>query len=113
MAAMPNALTRYRIMAYVTGVGLVLLVCVAMPLKYFADSPGMVHVIGMLHGYLYILYIIATFDLGSRRRWPLLKMLLVMLSGTIPFAVFFVEHRIVKEELARTASAGGTASDAV
>jgi integral membrane protein len=51
---MPNALTRYRIMAYVTGVGLVLLVCVAMPLKYFADSPGMVHVIGMLHGYLYI-----------------------------------------------------------
>ena len=104
---MPNVLTRYRIMAYVTGVGLVLLVCVAMPLKYLADSPGMVHVIGMLHGYLYILYIIATFDLGSRRRWPLLKMLLVMLSGTIPFAVFFVEHRIVKEELART---GGPSS---
>ena len=63
---MSSALTRYRVAAYVVGVVLLLLVLVAMPLKYLADSPGLVAVIGPIHGFLYIVYLVVTFDLSMR-----------------------------------------------
>ena len=54
-----GALTRYRVMAYVVGVWLVLLVLVAMPLKYFAGIPGAVKVAGWVHGILFIFFCMA------------------------------------------------------
>ncbi len=96
-AALSSPLTRYRIMAYVTGVVLVILVCVAMPLKYLGDDDRMVAVVGTLHGWLYLFYVLATANLAYVRRWSLGRSLLVVVAGTIPFVVFFVEHRIVAE----------------
>jgi integral membrane protein len=89
---MPSALTRFRIAAYVVGVVLILLVLVAMPLKYFADSPGFVAVIGPIHGFLYIVYLVVTFDLSMRQRWPLGRMVLLLLAGTVPFLSFVAER---------------------
>jgi integral membrane protein len=89
---MSSALTRFRIAAYVVGVVLILLVLVAMPLKYFADSPGLVAVIGPIHGFLYIVYLVVTFDLSMRQRWPLGRMVLLLLAGTIPFLSFVAER---------------------
>ena len=84
-------------MAYTTGVMLALLVCVAMPLKYFADSPAMVAVVGTLHGFLFIVYLATALDLGVRRRWSLLRLGLVMIAGTIPFASFVAEREVARE----------------
>ena len=64
--AVRGALIRYRVIAYVVGVMLLLLVFVAMPLKYFADSPGAMDVIGPAHGFLYMVYLVGTFDLFRR-----------------------------------------------
>ncbi len=89
---MSSALTRFRVVAYVVGVVLILLVLVAMPLKYLADSPGMVAVIGPVHGFLYIVYLVVTFDLSMRQRWPLGRMVLLLLAGTIPFLSFVAER---------------------
>ena len=60
----PAALTRYRVMAYVVGTLLLVLVLVAMPLKYFADMPGPVAVVGTGHGFLYAVYLLSAFDLA-------------------------------------------------
>jgi integral membrane protein len=89
---MSSALTRFRIAAYVVGVVLILLVLVAMPLKYFADSPGFVAVIGPVHGFLYIVYLVVTFDLSMRQRWPLGRIVLLLLAGTVPFLSFVAER---------------------
>jgi len=89
---MSSALTRYRVAAYVVGVVLLLLVLVAMPLKYLADSPGLVAVIGPIHGFLYIVYLVVTFDLSMRQRWPLGRMVLLLLAGTVPFLSFVAER---------------------
>jgi integral membrane protein len=90
------ALLRYRVMAYVVGVMLIALVLVAMPLKYFAGMPGPVAVVGTAHGFLYAVYLLAAFDLALRARWGMLRTLLVLLAGTIPFLSFVAERNVTR-----------------
>ncbi|AVT31604.1 hypothetical protein C6361_21370 [Plantactinospora sp. BC1] len=94
---MGAALTRYRVVAYVVGVVLIALVVVGMPLKYLGNDPIVVETVGPAHGFLYMVYLVATFDLGRRARWPLGRMVLVMLAGTIPFVSFFAERAVTRQ----------------
>jgi integral membrane protein len=89
-----TALRAYRIAAYVTGVGLVILVFIAMPMKYFFGQPGPVAVVGVTHGFLYMLYIVCTLLLAERCRWKPLDALLILIAGTIPLAGLFAERRV-------------------
>jgi integral membrane protein len=89
------------VLAYVVGVGLIVLVLVGVPLKYLADSPGVVSVVGPLHGFLYMVYLVATVNLAFRARWSPVKTVLVMLAGTIPFLSFVAERKVTADELAR------------
>lgn len=97
LKSLSSPLTRYRVMANVTGVVLVILVCVAMPLKYLGDDDRLVAIVGTMHGWLYLFYVLATVNLAYVRRWSFGRSLLVIIAGTIPFAVFFVERRIVAQ----------------
>jgi integral membrane protein len=89
-----GALIRYRIIAWVVGCGLLALVVVGMPLKYIGDNDSVVAIVGPLHGFLFIVYLLLTFDLARRARWAFPRMLLVMLSGTIPFLSFWTERKV-------------------
>ena len=91
---MHGALIRYRIIAWVVGVVLLVLVLVGMPLKYIGDNDSVVAVVGPIHGFLFIVYVVLTFDLGRRARWTLGRMVLVMLAGTIPFLSFWTERKV-------------------
>lgn len=103
---MQGAVTRYRVMAYVTGTLLVILCCVAVPLQLFAHSGTLSEVVGMPHGMVcYPLYLLTTFDLYRRVRLPLGRVVLIVLAGIIPFLTFWVERRTVAELRARTESA--------
>ncbi len=100
---MKGALLRYRVMAYIVGVMLLVLVFVAMPLKYLGDDPTLVETIGPVHGFLYAVYLLVTLDLALRAKWRWGFTLLVMLAGTIPFLSFVAErrvaHRVAAEHL--------------
>lgn len=91
---MGAALTRYRVIAWIVGVALILLVVIGMPLKYGFDTPVVVETVGQVHGFLYMLYLVAAFDLARRAEWPLKRMILVMLAGTVPFVSFYAERRV-------------------
>ena len=93
---MSAALTRFRVVAYVVGVVLVLFILVAMPLKYLADSPGFAGVIAPVHGFLYIVYLVVTFDLSMRARWKLSRTALLLLAGTVPFVSFYAERVVTR-----------------
>lgn len=99
---MQSALTRYRVIAYVVGVFLLILVLVAMPLKYLAGQPTAVAVVGPVHGFLYMVYLAAAFDLAVRARWPLGYTLLVLLAGTVPFLSFVAERSVTRRIRAAT-----------
>ncbi|MEH1126883.1 DUF3817 domain-containing protein [Micromonospora sp. CPCC 206061] len=93
---MSGALMRYRAIAYVVGVVLILLVVIGMPLKYIWDEPGVVETVGPAHGFLYMAYLLAAFDVARRARWPLSRMALVMLAGTVPFVSFYAERVVTR-----------------
>lgn len=94
---MKAALTRYRVLAHVVGVALLLLALVAMPLKYLADEPTLVALVGPVHGFLYMAYLLATLDLAVRQRWSPGWTVGVMLAGTVPFLSFVVERRVTHQ----------------
>jgi integral membrane protein len=103
-----GALLRYRVLAYVVGTGLVVLVLIAMPLKYFAGQPALTTIVGIAHGYLFMVYLLVTFDLARRARWRLTRVALVGLAGTIPFLSFYAERKVtgwVRADQARDAAA--------
>ncbi|MEU2154159.1 DUF3817 domain-containing protein [Streptomyces sp. NPDC019396] len=92
-----SVLTRYRVMAYVTAV-MLLVLCTCMVFKYGFDmGEDVTFAVSQIHGILYIIYLIFAFDLGSKAKWPFGKLLWVLLSGTIPTAAFFVERNVVRE----------------
>jgi integral membrane protein len=88
-----GAFLRYRILAYVTGTLLILLVFLAIPIQVWAHNKTPVAVIGTAHGFIFMVYLVTALDLGVRLRWPWLKLGLIMLAGTIPFASFVAERR--------------------
>ena len=90
-----GALTRFRVMAWVTGLMLLVLVFVAMPMKYIGDDDSLVRIVGVAHGWLYIVYIITALTLAYQARWRPLRTLLVLLAGTVPFASFVAERKVV------------------
>lgn len=100
---------RYRIMAYVVGVLLIVLVCVGVPLKYLT-VPGsapqqtgewITANLGVLHGFLYMLFLVAAADLARRARFPLPFAGLILLLGTVPFLSFWAE-RLATARVRRT-----------
>jgi integral membrane protein len=100
-------LTRYRVMAYVTGVLLVLLT-LGVIAKYGLHLDGAAKfttVVGIAHGWLYVVYLVFAVDLGSKAKWPVGKQLWVLLAGTVPTAAFFVERKVTHELEARFAEA--------
>jgi integral membrane protein len=89
--ALHRSLLRYRVMAYITGVLLIVLVFVGVPLQV-AGHPDVVRVVGPLHGFMYIVYLFTAFDLTWRLRVPIVRTILVLLAGTVPFCSFIAER---------------------
>lgn len=98
-----KALAFYRVMAYVVGVLLVVLVLVAMPLKYFGDDGRLVVWTGIPHGWLYMVLLISAYNLGRRVGWSLKWFVLIMAAGTVPFLSFVAEHYARKDVQAKLA----------
>lgn len=110
LPAIRAALLRYRVMAYVVGVLLVVLVLIGMPLKYLADYGAVVTWTGVPHGWLYMVLIVTAYDLGRRVHWPWGRLILIALAGTVPFLSFVAEHYATKDVRARMAAVEPTDS---
>jgi integral membrane protein len=95
--AVAAALQRYRVMANVVGVLLILLIVVAVPLKYLADIPTPVTVLGTAHGWLYALFFLSAVDLAVRAKWSIRGAVLTILAGTVPFLSFYAERTATRK----------------
>jgi integral membrane protein len=108
-----DPLTRFRVTAYLVGVGLLVLVFVAMPLKYIGHSETFISIHGPIHGLLYMLYIGTTIDLGTRAGWSPRRIVGVLLGGTVPFLSFYLERRVTRQVIAQLADDAAAAETAV
>lgn len=97
-----SALTRYRVMAYVTGTLLIVLT-VAVIVKYTAGgdpADDVTAVVGIAHGWLFILYLLTVLDLTIKARLSWWRAVVVGLCGTIPVLTFLAERSTVKAVVA-------------
>ena len=76
------------------GVSFLLLLGVAMPLKYMAGEPRMVTVVGAAHGALFILFAAAVLDVSLRMRWPLRRVLAALAASVLPFGPFVFDAHL-------------------
>jgi integral membrane protein len=100
---MHAAVLRYRVMAYITGVVLVVLCFVGIPLQV-AGHPAVANDVGVVHGILYIIYVIVAYLLSRLLKLAPAPTVLLLLAGTIPVLTFVVErwltHRYIEPALA-------------
>lgn len=93
-----NAVQRLRIIGFVEGVSMLVLLFIAMPLKYIANQPRAVQVVGWAHGILFMLFMAAVLVVYIRHRWPFKMLIYATLAAFLPFGTFVFDRRLRKEE---------------
>ncbi len=100
-----RSLLAYRILAFATGIVL-LTGTITLIIQDVGHVDSIKTGVGLLwvgHGYLYLLYVIATVNLGFKLRWNFVRVILVALAGTVPTMSFVAEHIVTKQVRAQLA----------
>ena len=102
---MPNwktAVGRVRGVGMLEGISFLLLMGVAMPLKYFAGIPEAVRWTGWLHGALFLVYCLVIFTAWGEKHLSLKKSALAFAASLVPFGPFFIDAMLAKEDVAES-----------
>lgn len=86
-------LRRFRTIAIAEGISFLVLLFIAMPLKYFADMPMAVKVVGWAHGVLFIGYWVAAVPLFTKLKWEAERIIGLGLASILPFGTFVLERK--------------------
>lgn len=85
---------RLRLISVLEAITYLVLLFIAVPVKYGADKPVLVQIMGPVHGTFFILYVIQTLDVRSKLKWDGAMTMKVLVAAVIPFAPFVVERRL-------------------
>jgi len=92
---------RLRVVAFVEGCSYLALLGVAMPLKYFADLPIAVRIVGSIHGGLFVLFCAALLQVMITSRWSVVRASLVFISSFVPVGTFLIDGWLRRQDDAR------------
>ena len=95
---MNSSLTRLRFIGTLEAISFLVLLGIAMPLKYAFGMPEMVKYTGWAHGLLFVLYLGAVLNAAFSFRWSLWKVLAAMAASVVPFGPFILDARLLKQE---------------
>lgn len=84
---------RFRLIAWLEGMSYLLLLFVAMPLKYLADMPLMVKYTGWAHGLLFVLYVAFLLEIAFRYKWSFAKLFFGFIASLLPFGPFVFDKK--------------------
>ncbi|SDH89861.1 integral membrane protein [Alteribacillus persepolensis] len=93
-----SSLGKLRLAGVIEGISFLLLLFIAMPLKYGAGLDMAVTVAGSLHGALFILYILFVLVVWIQRRWSFLRAFIAMAVSVIPFGPFVFDKSLRREQ---------------
>lgn len=92
-----TTLGRLRIVAFLEGISFLLLLGIAMPLKYLASIPEPVRIIGMIHGILFVAYAFFLALTHFKHRWSFGKSALAFIASFVPFGTFYADKKWFRE----------------
>ncbi|GAA4351070.1 DUF3817 domain-containing protein [Hymenobacter saemangeumensis] len=87
-------LGRLRLVGFLEGLSFLVLLGIAMPLKYMLHMPQAVRVVGMAHGVLFVLYVLLLIQNSIEHRWSLGKAALGFLASLVPFGTFYADKKL-------------------
>ena len=93
-----TSIGRLRIIGFVEGVSFLVLLFIAMPMKYVMGMPQMVKQVGMAHGLLFVLYVMAVVIVKVEKDWSFGKMGIALLVSLIPFGTFWADGKLFRTE---------------
>jgi integral membrane protein len=102
-----TALRHLRLVALLEGSSFLVLLFIAMPLKYLAGLPLAVRIVGAVHGGLFLVFLGALYRAGSARRWRLSRWLIAFISSVVPFGTFVFDRSLRREIAELTPSPDG------
>ena len=89
---MEKSVRTFKIISVLEAISFLVLLCIAMPLKYIWDLPQMVQTVGMAHGVLFLLYITSAVYISQRLNWSTKKLVIAVLCSVLPFGPFYIER---------------------
>jgi integral membrane protein len=87
-------LGRLRLVGFLEGLSFLVLLGIAMPLKYLAGEPAAVRLVGMAHGLLFVLYVLLLIQNALELRWSFGKTLLGFVASLLPFGTFYADKKL-------------------
>ena len=88
-----KVLKNFKIIAIAEGISFLVLLLIAMPLKYVLHQPEYVRFVGMAHGLLFISYILLAITLKVFEQWEWKKFTIVSLASVVPFGTFYIDKK--------------------
>lgn len=88
----------FRFFGFLEGGSLLLLLGIAMPLKYLAGKPEVVTVIGSIHGFLFTVYVITLILMTIKTKWPIKWPVIGLIVAFIPFGTFVYDHYYIRSK---------------
>ena len=87
----------FRIIAFLEGISYLLLLFIAVPLKYWGGDEQYVKLLGMPHGLLFVGYIILAFLMRKEERWNNTELFIVLICSVLPFGTFYIDKKYLKK----------------
>lgn len=94
-----TTLGQFRLIAVLEGISFLVLLLIAMPLKYMAGIPEAVSVVGALHGVLFVMYALWLAVVKFKYRWSFLKAGIAFIASFIPFGTFVLDRKLKQEAM--------------
>ena len=88
-----------RVISYLEGISYILLLFIAVPIKYYANDPSLVKLLGMPHGLLFVAFVILSLVNSKKYNWSFIKTIAVLISSIIPFGTFYVDFKYFKNNV--------------
>ena len=86
----------FRLIAFIEGISYILLLFIAVPIKYLIGNPEYVKLLGMPHGILFIMYIICSFIINFELKWSIKDLSIILSASLVPFGTFYVDKKYLK-----------------
>jgi integral membrane protein len=93
-----SAIGRFRVIAVCEGISFLILLLIAMPLKYLAGLPQYVLIAGWIHGFLFVTYMISGLNVKTVYKWNIRKTMLAIAASVIPLGPFILDRKILSKE---------------